>query len=306
MFDMTNISRTFNRIGLQLKKHSPEILVVAGIVGTVTSAVMACKASTKLNDILDKRKKEIETIHYYKEHPEELKEEYTKEDATKDTVIVYRDTAIDMIKLYGPSVALGALSIAGIITSNNIHRKRNIALAAAYTAVDAGFKKYRGRVIERLGEEFDKELRYNVKNVEVEEKVVDEKGEETTVKKTVTVVDPSEFSDYAKLFDDGNSGWDPDPEYSLMFLKHQQNYANDLLRTQGHLFLNEVYDMLGIPRTKAGQIVGWIYDEKNPNHDGDNFVDFGIYTKANKEFVDGFEKVAILDFNVDGPIYNLI
>ena len=306
MFDMTNISRTFNRIGLQLKKHSPEILIVAGVIGTVTSAVMACKASTKLNDILDKRKKEIETIHYYKEHPEELKEEYTKEDATKDTVIVYRDTAIDLIKLYGPSIALGALSIAGIITSNNIHRKRNIALAAAYTAVDAGFKQYRGRVIERLGEEFDKELRYNVKNIEVEEKVVDEKGEETTVKKTVTVVDPSEFSDYAKLFDDGNSGWDPDPEYSLMFLKHQQNYANDLLRTRGHLFLNEVYDMLGIPRTKAGQIVGWIYDEKNPNHDGDNFVDFGIYTKANKEFVDGFEKVAILDFNVDGPIYNLI
>ena len=306
MFDMTNISRTFNRIGLQLKKHSPEILVVAGVIGTVTSAVMACKASTKLNDILDKRKKEIETIHYYKEHPEELKEEYTKEDATKDTVIVYRDTVIDLINLYGPSIALGALSIAGIITSNNIHRKRNIALAAAYTAVDAGFKQYRGRVIERLGEEFDKELRYNVKNVEVEEKVVDKKGEETTVKKTVTVVDPSEFSDYAKLFDDGNSGWDPDPEYSLMFLKHQQNYANDLLRTQGHLFLNEVYDMLGIPRTKAGQIVGWIYDEKNPNHDGDNFVDFGIYTKANKEFVDGFEKVAILDFNVDGPIYNLI
>ena len=306
MFDMTNISRTFNRIGLQLKKHSPEILVVAGVIGTVTSAVMACKASTKLNDILDKRKKEIETIHYYKEHPEELKEEYTKEDATKDTVIVYRDTAIDLIKLYGPSIALGALSIAGIITSNNIHRKRNIALAAAYTAVDAGFKQYRGRVIERIGEEFDKELRYNIKNVEVEEKVVDENGEETTVKKTVTVVDPSEFSDYAKLFDDGNCGWDPDPEYSLMFLKHQQNYANDLLRTQGHLFLNEVYDMLGIPRTKAGQIVGWIYDEKNPNHDGDNFVDFGIYTKANKEFVDGFEKVAILDFNVDGPIYNLI
>lgn len=303
---MTNITRTFNRVGLQVRKHSPEILMVAGVVGTVISAVMACKATTKLSGIMDNTKGQIDAIHYAKEHPEELKEEYTPEDAKKDLTIVYTKTGIELVKLYGPSIALGALSIAGILTSNSIHRRRNVALAAAYTAVDTGFKQYRGRLIERFGEQLDKELRYNIQNVEVEEKIVDEKGKEKTVKKTVEVVDTTGFSDYARLYDDGNAGWDKDPEYTLMFLKHQQNYANDKLRTQGHLFLNEVYDMLGIPRSKAGQIVGWIYDEKNNNHDGDNFVDFGIYTQANKNFLDGYEKVALLDFNVDGPIYNKI
>ena len=303
---MTNITRTFNRVGLQVRKHSPEILMIAGVVGTVMSAVMACKATTKLSGIMDNTKGQVDAIHYAKEHPEELKEEYTPEDAKKDLTIVYTKTGIELVKLYGPSIALGALSIAGILTSNSIHRRRNVALAAAYTAVDTGFKQYRGRLIERFGEQLDKELRYNIQNVEVEEKIVDDKGKEKTVKKTVEVVDTTGFSDYARLYDDGNAGWDKDPEYTLMFLKHQQNYANDKLRTQGHLFLNEVYDMLGIPRSKAGQIVGWIYDEKNNNHDGDNFVDFGIYTQANKNFLDGYEKVALLDFNVDGPIYNKI
>lgn len=303
---MTNITRTFNRVGLRVRKHSPEILIVAGVVGTVVSAVMACKATTKLSGIMDNAKGQVDAIHYAKEHPEELKEEYTPEDAKKDLTIVYTKTGIELVKLYGPSIALGALSIAGILTSNSIHRRRNVALAAAYTAVDTGFKQYRGRLIERFGEQLDKELRYNIQNVEVEEKIVDDKGKEKTVKKTVEVVDTTGFSDYARLYDDGNAGWDNDPEYTLMFLKHQQNYANDKLRTQGHLFLNEVYDMLGIPRTKAGQIVGWIYDEKNDDHDGDNFVDFGIYTQANKNFLDGYEKVALLDFNVDGPIYNKI
>ena len=303
---MTNITRTFNRASLQVRKHSPEILMVAGVVGTVISAVMACKATTKLSGIMDNTKGQVDAIHYAKEHPEELKEEYTPEDAKKDLTIVYTKTGIELVKLYGPSIALGALSIAGILTSNSIHRRRNVALAAAYTAVDTGFKQYRGRLIERFGEQLDKELRYNIQNVEVEEKIVDDKGKEKTVKKTVEVVDTTGFSDYARLYDDGNAGWDKDPEYTLMFLKHQQNYANDKLRTQGHLFLNEVYDMLGIPRSKAGQIVGWIYDEKNNNHDGDNFVDFGIYTQANKNFLDGYEKVALLDFNVDGPIYNKI
>ena len=305
-FDFSNLTRTMNRFGLQIKKHSPEILVVAGVVGGVTAAVMACKATTKLERILDESKKEIDAIHYAKEHPEELKEEYTQEDATKDLAIAYTKTGIELVKLYGPSVALGALSVAGILTSNSIHRKRNIALAAAYTAVDTSFKKYRGAVLERFGEQLDKELRYNIKTVEVEEKEIDEKGKEKTVKKTIEVVDPNTFSEYSRIYDDGDLGWDPDPEYTLMFLKHTQSHMNNLLSSRGHLFLNEVYDALGIPRTKAGQIVGWIYDPKNPDHKGDNFVDFGLYTKANKAFIETYEKVAILDFNVDGPIYKLI
>ncbi len=304
---MNNVTRKFHRVAFKFKKHSPELLVVGGVVGVVGSAVMACKATTKLDTILDETKGNVDKIHHAVEHPETLPEPYTEEDGKKDLVIVYTQAAVKVAKLYAPAVIVGGLSITAILAGHNITRKRNVALAAAYTAVDKSFKEYRGRVVERFGEALDKELKYNLKTKEVEEIVTNEDGTETVVKKTVEVADPNGYSVYARFFDDGCIGWTKDPEYNLMFLKDQQRYANDLLQTRGHLFLNEVYDMLGIPRNKMGQVVGWIYDEKNPV--GDNFVDFGIYDvhdEAKRNFVNGYERTILLDFNVDGNIMDLI
>ena len=301
------MSRNFGKLKLGFIKHSPEILMVTGIVGMAASAVLACKATTKLDSIISKAKNDIKTIKDCAEHPENLPEEYTKEDSKKDLRIVYTRTGLQLVKLYAPAVSLGVLSVVSILSSNNIMRKRNIALAAAYTTVDRSFKEYRNRVVDRFGEELDKELKYNLKNAEVEETVVDEKGKEKTVKKTVSVANPNEYSEYARFYEDGCNGWMKDAEHNLWYLKQQQNYANDLLRTRGYLFLNEVYDMLGIPRTRAGQVVGWFYDEKDPSHD--NFVDFGIFDitkEGSRDFVNGYERSILLDFNVDGMILDRI
>lgn len=303
---MTKLTRTFNRTGLKLKKHSPEILLVAGAVGAVTSTVMACKATLKVNEVLEDTKQKIDTIHQVSSDSA-MAEKYTEEDSKKDLAIVYTQTAVKFIKLYGPSVALGVVSLGCMIGSNRILNKRNAALAAAYAAVDKSFKDYRGRVVERFGKQLDKELRYNIKAQEVEEITTDENGKEVVTKSTVEVADPNSYSPYAIVFDDGNEGWDPDPERSKFFLIQQQNWANERLKSRGHLFLNEVYDMLGARRTKAGAQVGWVYDETNCF--GDNYVDFGIFdttrSKA-RDFVNGYEKVIVLDFNVDGYILDLI
>lgn len=303
---MKNMTRTLSRAGLKLKKHSPEILMAAGIVGTVTSGVMACKATLKVTEVLNESKKQIDTIHEVLETPE-MKEKYTEEDGKKDLVLVYTQTGLKLVKLYGPAILLGAASIGCMVGSHNILRKRNVALAAAYATVDRGFKEYRSRVIERFGKEIDRELKYNIKAKEIEEVSVNEDGTETTVTKTVNVLDPNHYSPYSIVFDDGNIGWDKDPELTKFFLVRQQNYANDLLKSRGHLFLNEVYDMLGAKRTKAGAQVGWVYDENHPV--GDNFVDFGIFDIHNpkaRDFVNGAERVIVLDFNVDGVILDLI
>lgn len=303
---MANLTRTFNRTGLKLKKHSPEILLAAGVVGVVASGVMACKATLKVEEIIDDAKHKIDTIHEVSADPT-MAEKYSEEDSKKDLAIVYTQTAVKLIKLYGPSVALAGVSLGCMIGSNRILNKRNVALAAAYTAVDKGFKEYRGRVIERFGKELDKELKYGIKAKEIEEVSVDEKGKEVSTKSTVEVMDPNNYSPYSIIFDDGNAGWDPDPELTKYFLIQQQNWANDRLKAKGHLFLNEVYDMLGAKRTKAGAQVGWVYDEKNPV--GDNYVDFGIfdiYNPKSRDFVNGYEKVIVLDFNVDGVILDLI
>ncbi len=304
---VNSMTRNLHKVGFKFKKHSPEILVVAGVVGTVASAVMACKATLKVNDILEETNVEIEKVKTVVADETISEEKYSEQDAKKDLAIIYAHTGIKLVKLYGPSIILGTLSITGILASNNILRKRNIALAAAYKAIDTGFKEYRSRVVERFGEDLDKELRYNVKAKEIKEKVVDENGKEKTVKKTINVADPNFYSDYARCYDDGCKGWVKDSEYNLMFLRNTQSFMNEKLRAQGYLFLNDVYDALGIPRSKAGQVVGWIYDEKNPN--GDNFVDFGIYDlykEGSRDFVNGYERTIWLDFNVDGPILDLI
>lgn len=303
---ITHLTRTLNRTGLKIKKHSPEILLVTGTVGVVASTVMACKATLKVEEIVDEAKEKIDTIHQVSADPA-MAEKYSEEDGKKDLTIVYTQTAVKFVKLYGPSVTIGVASLACMIGSNRILNKRNAALAAAYAAVDKSFKEYRGRVIERFGKQMDRELRYNIKAQEIEETTVDANGKETVTKKTVDVMDPNSYSQYAIVFDDSNEGWDPDPERSKYFLIQQQNWANERLKSRGHLFLNEVYDMLGAKRTKAGAQVGWVYDEKNC--EGDNFVDFGIFDTNSpnaRDFVNGIEKVIVLDFNVDGYILDMI
>ena len=296
-----SIGKIFSRCKMKVTKHSPEILVIGGIVGTVAAAVMACKATTKVDSIMQEKKEKLSAIRNCTEDTDI--EEYTQEDAKKDTVIVYVQTGMKLVKLYSPAVMLGLLSITSILASNNILRKRNIALTAAYSAVHKGFKEYRSRVVERFGDAVDKELRYDIKAHKIEETVTDDNGREISMEKTVDIAHPDVISEYARFFDESCAYWEKDSEYNLYFLKSRQQLANDMLVSRGYIFLNEVYDMLGIPKTKAGQIVGWVYDEKNPV--GDNYVDFGIYDinrEKARDFVNGYERVILLDFNVDGNI----
>lgn len=302
MKNKTEILKSVNGVTskavMKLKKHSSEILVVAGIAGTVVSAVLACKATTKVAEILDETKGTLDTIHEGMETGAINGQEYTNEDGKKDTVVVYAQTGMKLAKLYGPAIILGTLSITSILASNNILRKRNVALGAAYAAIDKSFKEYRGRVIECFGEQVDTELKYGIKAKKFEEIEVDpETGKEKKVKKTVMVADPNLQSDYAVYFDSKSRNYETNPDYNRMFLKAQQAFANDKLQTRGHLFLNEVLDDLDLPRTPAGQIVGWTKDGP------DGYVNFRI-VEVERETEDGrHEPALLLDFNVEGNIW---
>ena len=315
---MNAVKRTVSKASFQIKKHSPEILMVAGVVSVVGGTVLACKATIKATEILADSKKDIDAVHECLENEELVKSgKYTEEDSTKDLTVIYAKTGVNLVKTYAPAVAVTAVGVTCMLAANNILRKRNVALAAACATVTNEFKSYRKGVLERCGERVDRELKLGIKAKEVEETVVNpETGEQTIEKKTVDVVDDtsisSEYSTFARLFDELNPYWENDPEYNMKFLKCQERYANDLLKTRGHLYLNEVYDMLGIPRSKAGQVYGWIYDENNPV--GDNYVDFGLYAvyknsenrRAQSAFINGEEPSIMLDFNVDGNIFDMM
>lgn len=288
----TLATRHLGRAGVVAQKYSPEILTAVGVVGTVTSAVMASRATLKLEPIIDSTRAGVEDVRSRRNDVD-----YSESEYAKDLAYIYTINSRDLIKLYGPAVTLGVASIGCLVGAHGIMKKRNIALAAAYKTVEHSFSEYRKRVVSEFGEEKDREYRIPMEKREVKDK-------ETGKTKTVSHVNPNNISGYARFFDETCPQWTKTPEYNLLFLRCQQNWANDLLQARGHVFLNEVYDSLGMPRSQAGSVVGWTLGKN-----GDNFVDFGIYDFENqkaREFVNGVERSILLDFNVDGVIYDLI
>ena len=295
-----------SKTGLQVKKFSPEILVGTAIVGVVATVITACKATTKVNDILTESDEQKNKVQQCLEADHLPEKKYTEEDAKKDLVIIRVQTIGKVAKLYAPSIIFGAVTITSILASHGLMKKRNAALAAAYMAIDSSFKDYRGRVVERFGEKIDYELKHGIKAEKIGESMVtDEDGNVHVVEQ----YGPTQAipSGYAKMFDDLNPYWDNNPDFNLNFLLTQQKIANNKLQAQGYLFLNEVYRSLGFEETKAGQIVGWVYDLDKPV--GDNYVDFGLFQRGNgtkRDFVNGFEQSVMVDFNVDGNILDLV
>ena len=287
------VSRQIARNSLLVQKSSPGLLLGAGIVGMVASTVLACRATLKMNEVVEDAKEKLNTAKTL-EHAD-----YSEKDRSRDVSLIYFQSGAKTVKLYGPAIVIGALSIAALTRSHYILSQRNAALAAAYAAIEKGFKEYRARVVEKYGEEQDRDFRYGTQKVEI----VDPK---TNKKKTVTRVSSDEPSIYARFFDNNSASWSKEPEYNFIFLKAQQNWANDMLHARGHVFLNDVYDQLGIERSKAGAVVGWLLTR---NGTTDNFINFGVFDEKSekaRDFVNGFEGAILLDFNVDGVIYDQI
>lgn len=304
---MNKFSRAFHNVGFTLKKHSPEILVAAGVVGTVASTVMACRATRKIDPILDEAKERIDAVHEALEHPEKLPEdvEYTEADSKKELTAIYGKTALDLAKLYGPSVIVGAASIAMIVTSHNMLHDRYMASAAAYAGIFKEFKEYRERVVDRFGEKLDYELKHNIKTKEVEEVVVNEDGTEQVIKNIVSVADPTTTYHTDRIYDDGCLGWTKEPELNLIFLKQTETYLNQKFEADGYLFLNDVYTALGFRKTREGNVLGWKWQKDGGSKERPNYVSFGLFDiddERNRAFINGYERNVILRFNHHGDI----
>lgn len=294
---------------LLLKKNSPEILLGIGIVGFVGTVVAACSATLRADEVLDFHKKKMKDIHDAKEIADQNPEEeldYDNNLYRQDIAFQYLKTTGKMAKLYAPAIALGTLSLTCILVSRNIMQKRYLGVVAAYNGLSAAFDQYRKRVRDEYGEDLDKHFRYGTTYDTLTEIGKDEDGKKTKNKVDVENTDSSMITpddDSCRFFDSTNPNWDKNPQFSMMFLRGQQNILNDILHTRGHVFLNEVYDALGFPHTPQGAVLGWIDGE------GDDCIDFGLYDQ-NKEnvrrFVNGLDNVILLEFNHDGVIWDRI
>lgn len=297
-----NLRQLANTAKKSCKRHAPEILVYSGVLGMAASAVMACFATRKLDGVMEEHGKRLEAVKALPA-PEEAKAEEVANEAPRALTGAYLKTGLDIVLLYAPSAILGALSAAGILTGNHILQKRNLALAAAYATIDASYRQYRGRVSARYGEEAENQLYNNLHTETVIVTETDENGEEKKVEKNLLVLEDAP-SDYARIFAPGEAkSAEESMDYNMFFLRSQQTLANVMLKSNGFLSLNDVYDMLGITRSIAGQTVGWVYDKESEDH-GDNYVDFGIQTISRKRSPapGDYEEVILLNFNVDGDI----
>lgn len=306
---MEKMTRTASKCGYKLKKASPTIMIVGAAIGGVTATVLACKATIKAQDILTEHNAQIESGEIQLIEGET----YTENDYKSDITTTYVKTGLKLAKVYAPAVTLGAVSLGCMFGSHHIMSKRNASLTAAYIALDKAFEEYKSRVSDRFGSRVQEELEHNIKAVELESKSTNEQGVEETIKEYKDIA-MQHTSPYTCIFDETVDTWQPDNMLNRNYLFLMEQAANKRLRTQGHLFLNDVLGSIGTHggvtmKTPEGQIVGWIYDPNDPTRQ--NHVDFGVtnYVKGDEalnSFINGGERSVMLRFNCDGPIIDKI
>lgn len=281
------VTRLAGRAGLVLSKHAPTILTAAGTAGFIGTTILASKATLNVEETISEEAALLVKVH---EAHEAGKLE--DKDALHDKVILYTRMTTKLAKLYAPALILGAASIVSLATGHGIMLKRNASLAAAYAAVDQAFKTYKKKVESKFGKDA------------VIDALVSTAEEDLTkndlTMEAIAAVDG--VSPYGVVFDETNNNWSADEDLSMLHLKCQQQYANDILQTRGHIFLNEVYKMLGFPHTPAGAVTGWV------KGNGDDFVDFNIFEGTFEGEDEKGRTVTkwALDFNVDGVMYDKI
>ena len=281
------VTRLAGRAGLVLSKHAPTILTAAGTAGFIGTTILASKATLKVEETIAE-----ETALLVKVHEAHDAGKLDDKDTTRDKVILYTRMTTKLAKLYAPALILGAASIVSLATGHGIMLKRNASLAAAYAAVDQAFKTYKKKVESKFGKDA-------VIDALVSTAEEDLTKNELTME-AIAAVDG--VSPYGVIFDETNNNWSADEDLSMLHLKCQQQYANDILQTRGHIFLNEVYKMLGFPHTPAGAVTGWV------KGNGDDFVDFNIFEGTFEGEDEKGRTVTkwALDFNVDGVMYDKI
>lgn len=301
----TGLQKTAAMGMLKIRKHSPEILFGFGVVTFFGALGASYKAALTADEILEHHKKKMKDIRdaqkVAKENPEKYEYEETLVQRDKTSQMI--KTGVGLAKAYAPVVVMGGLSIASFTASRHILNGRYLGMVSAYNAVSEAFSTYRNRVKDELGEDQDRHFRYGATRQAID--VVDENGKKKKEKEQQEHINTDQLKPGAGsiVFDQSSRYWDPNPTFSLAFLRNMQNRLTDRLHTNGHLFLNEVYDALDFPHTQEGAVLGWVEGM------GDDYVDFGLYdiSKENvKRFINGYENVVLLEFNHDGPIWDKI
>lgn len=311
---MFNVGSFLNKVGFWSKRKSPEILVAGAIVAAAGSIVLAVRATPKAEVVVKQANNEIKRIKTDMNDGNLISnKEYSVSLGKKDLTRVYGRTGLELGKLYLPAAIGFGLTVSGILGSHKIMRGRNVALAAAYTTLDNGYKSYRGRVAAKVGEKVENDIFRNMHGEKKEVTTLDKDGNEVTKMKTVKGPHVAVDSDFTVLYDQNAKEWIKDTNMVLNLLAMKEKYLNQKLQYAGSLFLHEVYDEIGIDihslgekKSQASRVLGWIYDPTDTTRD--SYISLGLFDtmgNRNQYAMDALRsnhQELFLEFNVDGDI----
>ena len=219
-----NTAQLISSIKSSMTKHGPEILTGIGIVGMVTTTVLAVKATPKAIKLIDE-KMEADPFH-----------EPTKTEIVKTTW-----------KCYIPATVTGITSIACLIGASSVNARRNAALATAYSLSQTALSEYKDKVVETIGEKKEQTIRENIMKDKLEKDPVSRKEVIITERGTTLCYD-SVFGRYFQS--------DMDSLKRAMNEVNRQMIAGDM-----YISLNEFYGEIGLSPIDIGDSLGWNIDD---------------------------------------------
>lgn len=283
----------FSGVKVLMSNHGPTIMTVVGVVGITGAGVLACKATIKAKDIKIDMDMNVEAIR---------ESGYSDENQFKaDIRREYISAGRQLLQCYGPALFVGAVSIGSILYGHNMLNRRNLVLAGAYKLATTDFDAYRSRVAERLGEDMERSICYNMQTIEVND--MDDPKKSYTVEYVPEDMAGNETTIRSVFFDESSIYWEEDPEKNKEFLLALQKRAQEKYDRDGYLFLSWIYKNLDVQETYASNICGWV---KGYTSDTIDFGIYDVYSAASRRFVNGLEPVILLNFNDGGYIADKI
>lgn len=265
------ITRFAGNVKLSTIKHAPEIFIASGVLSMAAATVIACKETIKAADIIDDFKsdkdavKQVYEMHVNGEHmDDERVAAYDENEYKKEMLACHVQCAWKLFKCYAPAIALTTVGVTEILTGARILKKRELAAVATAAALHQSIDAYRERVAAKVGSEVENQLFHGSETKAIEVTEEDENGK--SKKRKVRYQMPTCGSIYSRIFDASNDQYEKSGMQNFNFITGKLRLLNSKLVTDGHLFLNDVYDALDFPISVAGQKAGWIYNPDDPDN----------------------------------------
>lgn len=298
-----SMNRALKNMKFLAKKNSPEILLIFAGVGAVGSMIGACFATKKSCDILAASNADLDVLDA---RATEATDENVKNDIYQEMKKNKTITKLKVVGYYLPAVTGMSLSIVAGYGSHHILNKRYLGSVAYAAALNTAFTQYRNRVVKAYGEDIDKQLYYGAGFNDAANVIGNIDTEESN---KIGYSETEEFPGFTLILDQSNPNARNGYDYLKMFVTCTENWANTMLQVDGHLYLSDVLDRLGVPKDdpkyknlyKAAQVCGWWLDDDK----SDGCVDFDqldmVRPTGNPD--DPYERYILLTFNVDGNIW---